>query len=87
MLVQVAFLDGMLSDGASSGLTGEALSMYDETVLLPALEDIQYEASSGAMTAALVGQAAGIEEIVETLSNGERTEFRTVLLDMVKEEG
>jgi hypothetical protein len=80
MLVQVAFLDTLLSDESA-----EPLSMFDETVLLPALEDIQYEASPGAMTSPFGGQSNGIEEIVATLSSAERTEFRTVLLDMAKE--
>jgi len=80
MLVEVAFLDTLLSDEST-----ETLSVFDETVLLPALEDIQYQTSSGAVTAPLVGQSNGIEEMVETLSNAERTEFRTVLLDMAKE--
>jgi len=80
LLVQVAFLDTILSDESA-----EALSAFDETVLLSALEDIQYEALPGAITAPLVGQPNGIEEMVETLSSAERTEFRTVLLDMTKE--
>jgi predicted anti-sigma-YlaC factor YlaD len=80
MLVQVAFLDTLLSDESA-----EALSVFDETVLLPALENIRYEASPGAVTTPLVGESNGIEEMVETLSTAERAEFRTVLLDMAKE--
>ncbi len=85
MLVQVAFLDTLLSAETADAHSVEALSIFDGAVLWPVLEDIQYRTSSVAMTSPFVGGPESIEGIVETLSSVERTEFRTVLLDMAKE--
>ena len=85
LLKQVAFLDTVLSDETPNGQSAEALSSLEETGLWTDLQGIGYEESSLTSAISYSGEPDAVEEIVETLSSAERTEFRTVLLEMVKE--